>query len=150
MSQHSFSHRSEIRAPIEIVFDLVTDHERFHEWTIASRSERATIGQGHPNGVGAVRRIGTFPMFVNEEIFQYDPPTRTAYKIGSLPGVEQYESRQLLTALDESRTYLEWTSTFETRTVFGAAVAHGLSFAVSDLVGRVARTAPTWIPASTR
>jgi uncharacterized protein YndB with AHSA1/START domain len=69
-------------APIEIVFDAMTDHRAIANYVWACR--RSTLdreGTPAPNGVGAIRRLNVVgPPFV-EEIIEYQRPTRYAYKL---------------------------------------------------------------------
>jgi uncharacterized protein YndB with AHSA1/START domain len=69
-------------APIETVFDAMTDHRGIANYVWACR--RSTLdreGTPAPNGVGAVRRLQVVgPPFV-EEIIEYQRPTRYAYKM---------------------------------------------------------------------
>ena len=67
-------------APIETVFDAMTDHRGIADQVWACR--RSTLdreGSPAPNGVGAIRRLVVIgPPFV-EEIIAYERPTRYAY-----------------------------------------------------------------------
>jgi uncharacterized protein YndB with AHSA1/START domain len=69
-------------APIETVFDAMTDHRGIADYMWACR--RSTLdreGTPAPNGVGAIRRLVVIgPPFV-EEIIEYERPTRYAYKM---------------------------------------------------------------------
>ncbi|ORB73445.1 SRPBCC family protein [Mycobacterium scrofulaceum] len=69
-------------APIETVFDAMTDHRGIADYMWAIR--RSTLdreGTPAPNGVGAIRRLAAFgPPFV-EEIIEYERPTGYAYKM---------------------------------------------------------------------
>ena len=69
-------------APIETVFDAITNHRGIADYVWAVR--RSTLdreGTPAPNGVGAVRRIEAIgPAFV-EEIIDYQRPSRYAYKM---------------------------------------------------------------------
>lgn len=69
-------------APIETVFDAMTDHRTIADYMWAIR--RSTLdreGTPAPNGVGAIRRLAAVgPPFV-EEIIEYERPTRYAYKM---------------------------------------------------------------------
>jgi uncharacterized protein YndB with AHSA1/START domain len=69
-------------APIETVFDALTDHRAIADYVWACR--RSTLdreGTPAPNGVGAIRRLVVVgPPFV-EEIIEYQRPSRYAYKM---------------------------------------------------------------------
>lgn len=71
-------------APIEAVFNALTDHRGIANYARAAR--RSTLdreGTPAPNGVGAVRRIEAVGPAIVEEIIEYDRPTRYAYKMVS-------------------------------------------------------------------
>lgn len=69
-------------APIETVFDALTNHRGIADYVWAVR--RSTLdreGVPAPNGVGAVRRIEAVGPPIVEEIIDYQRPTRYAYKM---------------------------------------------------------------------
>jgi uncharacterized protein YndB with AHSA1/START domain len=71
-------------APIETVFDALTDHRRFanYVWPIR-RSTLDREGTPAPNGVGAVRRLEIAGPPLVEEIIDFQRPSRYAYKLVS-------------------------------------------------------------------
>jgi uncharacterized protein YndB with AHSA1/START domain len=69
-------------APIEKVFDTLTDHRGIANYVWAVR--RSTLdreGTPAPNGVGAVRRLVAVGPAIVEEIIDYQRPVRYAYKM---------------------------------------------------------------------
>ncbi|HEY1843184.1 MAG TPA: SRPBCC family protein [Mycobacterium sp.] len=71
-------------APIETVFDALTNHRGIANYVRAAR--RSTLdreGTPAPNGVGAIRRIEAFGPPIVEEIIDYQRPSRYAYKMVS-------------------------------------------------------------------
>jgi uncharacterized protein YndB with AHSA1/START domain len=69
-------------APIETVFDALTNHRGIADYVWAVR--RSTLdreGVPAPNGVGAVRRLEAVGPPIVEEIIDYQRPTRYAYKM---------------------------------------------------------------------
>jgi uncharacterized protein YndB with AHSA1/START domain len=69
-------------APIETVFDALTDHRAIADYVWAVR--RSTLdreGTPAPNGVGAVRRLEALGPAIVEEIIEYQRPTGYAYKM---------------------------------------------------------------------
>ncbi|WP_293004573.1 SRPBCC family protein [Mycobacterium sp.] len=69
-------------APIEAVFDSLTDHRGISNYSKAAR--RSTLdreGTPAPNGVGARRRIEAVGPAIVEEIIEYERPHRYAYKL---------------------------------------------------------------------
>jgi uncharacterized protein YndB with AHSA1/START domain len=77
-----FTLRQTSTAPIEKVFDTITDHRGIADYMWAVR--RSTLdreGTPAPNGVGAVRRLAAAGPPIVEEIIDYERPTRYAYKM---------------------------------------------------------------------
>jgi uncharacterized protein YndB with AHSA1/START domain len=71
-------------APIEKVFDALTDHRQYANYALPIR--RSTLdreGTPAPNGLGAVRRLEMVGPPLLEEIIDYQRPTRFAYKLVS-------------------------------------------------------------------
>ena len=71
-------------APIETVFDALTDHRAIADYVWAVR--RSTLdreGTPAPNGLGAVRRLEALGPAIVEEIIEYQRPTGYAYKMVS-------------------------------------------------------------------
>jgi hypothetical protein len=69
-------------APIDSVFDVMTDHRGFADCSWMFR--RSTIeheGTPAPNGLGAIRRLASYGTTFVEEIIEYERPTRWAYKM---------------------------------------------------------------------
>ena len=69
-------------APIETVFDALTDHRAIADnvWAVR-RSTLDREGTPAPNGVGAIRRLEAVGPPIVEEIIDYQRPTRYAYKM---------------------------------------------------------------------
>jgi uncharacterized protein YndB with AHSA1/START domain len=76
-----FTLRQTTTAPIEKVFDSLTDHCAIADVSMARRSTLDRPGVPAPNGVGAVRRIEAIGPAIVEEITEYERPTRYAYKM---------------------------------------------------------------------
>jgi hypothetical protein len=54
----SFDEYRHVRAPIEVVWDVVSDHRGYSGWTTMQTSVLEQEGRGHPDGVGAIRFLG--------------------------------------------------------------------------------------------
>ncbi|WIM87306.1 SRPBCC family protein [Candidatus Mycobacterium wuenschmannii] len=76
-----FTLRQTTTAPIEKVFDSLTNHRAIADVSMARRSTLDREGVPAPNGVGAVRRIEAVGPAIVEEIIEYERPTRYAYKM---------------------------------------------------------------------
>lgn len=74
-------------APPQAVWDVYTDHAGWQEWSGLGRSSLHREGEPHRDGVGAVRCFANGPLKVYEEVVEFEPPKRMAYRIvrGGLP-----------------------------------------------------------------
>ncbi|MCL2544178.1 MAG: SRPBCC family protein [Nocardioidaceae bacterium] len=70
-----------IPAPIDIVFDEYTDHERLSDLPMAISSKVTTPGRTEKNGLGAVRRLNAAAIQLQEEITRFERPTLMEYRI---------------------------------------------------------------------
>src|SRR5215813_5420548 len=84
-------------------------------------SEWDREGDPAPGGVGAVRKLGRWPVFTREEITEYDPPRHLGYTILSGMPVRGYHADIDLLP-DGAGTTIRWSGAFEP-TVPGTGVA---------------------------
>jgi Polyketide cyclase / dehydrase and lipid transport len=70
-------------APIEAVFDRLTDHANYKNMSPLRTSELVRPGSPEPNGVGAVRRMGLIGPTQTEEVTVFERPTRFGYELRS-------------------------------------------------------------------
>ena len=78
----SFTLTARINAPIEVVFDVFTDHRGYARFTPGLR--RVTLeheGDPAPNGVGAIRALHAVGPPIREQVTEYVAPTRFAYRL---------------------------------------------------------------------
>ena len=69
-----------VRAPLQQVFERITDHEAMAQWP--GISSCALIAEGTPrNGVGAIRRIKASGLTLDEQVVSFEPPHGYAYQI---------------------------------------------------------------------
>ena len=70
----------ELGAPVEGVFEAMTDHGRYDRFRPISASELIREGAADRNGVGAVRRLRAGLLRFDEEITAYEWPRRLDYR----------------------------------------------------------------------
>ncbi len=101
-------------APTEVVFEVLADAARWHEWAgfSVATSTWEREGEPAPGGVGAIRRLGRAPMYGREQIVEYDPPVHMAYTILSGIPVRGYHADIDLRA-DGRGTAIHWSGAFE-------------------------------------
>ncbi|MDD3763209.1 MAG: SRPBCC family protein [Nevskiales bacterium] len=69
-----------INAPVERVFAFFADHEKFAT-LFGGSCRRVRDGEGDPNGLHSVRRMGPGPLAFDETITEFVPNERIAYQI---------------------------------------------------------------------
>lgn len=117
-------------APVEVVWDLVSDVERWPEWTFVPRARLERAGAGDPNGVGAIRRFPGFPQPTREEVVVFEPPTTYGYVMLSGMPVHDYRSEFRLSPAAAGGTDVTWHSTFRSRWL-GYALMRAILFTFS-------------------
>ena len=77
----NFTLKALINAPIETVFDVLTDHRGYAGFTPLRSVSLEREGDPAPNGVGAVRVLRLAGPPIREEVTEYARPSRFAYKL---------------------------------------------------------------------
>jgi uncharacterized protein YndB with AHSA1/START domain len=77
----SFTIQTVIKAPIDVVFDVLTDHRAYADFTPLRKVELVQTGLPAPNGVGAIRALHTLGPPIKEQVVEYERPTRFVYKL---------------------------------------------------------------------
>jgi len=81
----SFTLRASVAAPIEVVFDVLTDHRGYANFTRFRSSTLEHEGEPPPNGVGAIRVFRFIGPPIREQVTAFQPPTQFSYE--ALSGV---------------------------------------------------------------
>jgi uncharacterized protein YndB with AHSA1/START domain len=110
-SYHVAAHST---APPERLFELLADATSWPQWAgpLARHGSWEREGTPPPGGVGAIRKLGRWPMYGREEIVAYEPPTHLAYTIVKGQPVRNYRAAVTLT-VDGDRTLISWNGTFD-------------------------------------
>ncbi len=109
-----------ISAPQHKVWEIMTDHERYGQWSPAKKVTYQKEGNPDKRGKGAIRvfhaGIGGI-LKVREEITEYKPPKSMSYRLLSKWPIEDYESEMELKPKkgEEAVTQLVWESEWENR-----------------------------------
>lgn len=77
----SFALHQTVAAPIDIVFDVLTDHRGYANLTPLRSSTLEREGQTEPNGVGAIRVLSLAGPPIREEVTEFERPTLFSYKL---------------------------------------------------------------------
>lgn len=79
-----------IDASPEVVFDTITDHRRYPDYTPIRRAELEREGETEPNGKGAIRVLYVLGPPIREHVVAFDRPRLFTYEVLSgLPVKEQ-------------------------------------------------------------
>lgn len=112
--QHVEVH-AHIAAPIERVWERYTDHVSWTRWAHLGTVHLAREGVPAPNGVGAVRAIGSMGVTVEEEVLSWEAPHRMTYRIvrGGLPIRDHLG--EVVFASENGGTRVTWRCRFDSR-----------------------------------
>jgi len=98
----------------ERVFDLLADNAGWSRWAgpVVVRSWLARPGSPEPDGVGAVRGLGTRLVGSREEITEFRRPELIGYRMLSGQPVRNYVAQVRLDPAGEG-TRITWSATFD-------------------------------------
>jgi carbon monoxide dehydrogenase subunit G len=143
MGTYSYDVSAESSAPPEVVFDILADGARWREWAGPTIRHSSTERDGTPSpqGVGAIKKLGSAPIFSREETVEYDRPRRYAYTIISGPPVRDYKAIVELTP-HGAGTSIRWTASFDAKIPgTGALITRYFSRFIGALAQRLAKHA---------
>ena len=128
-----------IAAPPEALFDAITDHRRYSEYTDLRRAELEREGDEEPNGAGAIRSLHLVGPPMRERITAFERPRRFSYEILSGLPVRDHVGTVVLDE-DGGGTLMSYrVVTTPTLPVGGSALVAILRLATSRLIDGVQR-----------
>ncbi|PTU31735.1 SRPBCC family protein [Stenotrophobium rhamnosiphilum] len=104
-----------IKAPIEKVFDMLSDHANYKDFPGVKDSELVKKGKPHKNGVGAVREIDAGTAWFREEITAYERPVRLDYLITKSRPPMEHKGGSVRLEATAAGTEVTWSSTLRIR-----------------------------------
>ena len=132
-------------APAATLFRLETDGARWSEWAkpLIVQSSWEQRGDPLPAGIGAVRKVGMWPMLMREKTVAYEQDRRHVYlQIGPPLPAKGYRGEMLLTANSAGGTDIRWMGSFtEGLRGTGPVVRIVLRAVVGFLAGRLVKAA---------
>lgn len=101
-------------ASVDAVFGLLADGGDWASWgrPLVPTSRWYRTGTPPPGGVGAIRELGLRPVVSREEIVEYAPPRRMAYRLLSGIPLRDYLATVDLEPLPGGDTRITWKATF--------------------------------------
>jgi hypothetical protein len=97
------------------LFGLETDGGRWSDWAkpIIVQSGWERHGEPAPGGIGAVRRVGMWPVLVREKTVEYEQDRRHVYElIGPRTPARGYRGEAVFTPNADGGTDLRWGGSF--------------------------------------
>ncbi|OBJ55402.1 SRPBCC family protein [Mycobacterium asiaticum] len=141
----SFGVNKTTSAPPATVFRLVTDGGNWSAWAkpIVVSSSWTRQGDPAPGGVGAIRKLGMWPVFVQEETIEYEQDRRHVYKlVGPRTPVNDYIAEVVLTPTPSGGTEISWSGSFvEKARGTGPAARAAMGGAVKFFAGKLVQAA---------
>jgi uncharacterized protein YndB with AHSA1/START domain len=137
----SFTFVREIKAPPEVVFELLTDHRGYADLTPLRRVDLEREGEPPPNGIGAIRVLHAVGPPLREEVIAYSPPSRFSYKVLSGLPVRDHVGTVELSVHGEGTRVVYAVRTHPTVPVVGRAVVVGVRQGIKQLLNGVAAEA---------
>jgi hypothetical protein len=102
-------------APAAMLFRLETDGSEWARWGKPLVVQSGWVRQGDPapGGIGAVRKVGMWPLFVREEAVEYEQDRRHVYElIGPPTPAKNYRCELVLTPNPAGGTDIRWSGSF--------------------------------------
>lgn len=105
-------------APVETIFNCLTDHETFGQ-VVNAKIKRVVDSQGeNKNGSGSVRRINSFPVPAFEEtVITFEPNRLMEYVVSKGSPIKNHKGRMEFSH-DKGKTRLTYIIDFEPRLPF--------------------------------
>ena len=125
MSRQHIEIRQSFNAPVETIFNILTDHESFGK-VIATKIQRVVDSQEeNKNGVGSVRRIVSFPLPAFEEtVITFEPNSLMEYVVSKGSPIKNHKGRMEFSE-EGGKTKLCYFIDFDPRlplTLFGSVL----------------------------
>jgi uncharacterized protein YndB with AHSA1/START domain len=138
----SFTIQKVVQAPIDVVFDVLTDHRAYAEFSPLRKVELVQTGLPAPNGVGAIRALHTIGPPIKEQVTEYERPTRFVYKLVAGAPVRDHVGTVELSAEGTSTRMVYRVETFpKLPGPLGAGLVAFLKVTIGQLVKGIAKRA---------
>lgn len=137
-------------ADAETLFRMETDAERWKEWGRPLIIQAGWARRTDPPGdVGAIRRLGLWPVLMFEQTLEYEPNRRHVYTFARNAPVTDYRAEVTFTPIPAGGTNLCWRGWFTERFPgTGPAMSVLLRGALMFLSGQLVRAAEKARPGS--
>ncbi|WP_421845543.1 SRPBCC family protein [Mycobacterium sp.] len=140
----SFEVNKTSSAPAATLFRLAADGGQWSTWAkpIVVQSSWECQGDPAPGGVGAIRKLGMWPVFVREETVEYEQDRRHAYKLVGASPTKDYFAEIVFTPNASGGTDFRWSGSFAERVRgTGPVLRAAMGGAVKFFAGRLVKAA---------
>lgn len=132
----------EFNAPVDTVFNILTDHEAFGRLIKAKIKRIKSSSDENKNGLGSVRQIQAFPTIAFEEtVISFRANKLMEYQITKGSPVKNHKGRMEFTEKN-GKTCLNYTIDFEPKTaffLFGPLIKKAIEAPIKKGLKRLAR-----------
>ena len=141
MGKQHISITQSFNAPVETIFNIITDHEAFGH-VINTKTKRVVDSQDeNKNGLGSIRRVSVFPAPAFEEtVVAFEPNKLMEYVVSKGSPVKNHKGR--MEFFDEQgKTSLTYTIDFEPKLpflFFGSILKNAIEKPTRDGLKRLA------------
>ena len=130
-----------IAAAPDVVFDTITDHRRYSDYTPIRRAELEREGDEEPNGKGAIRALHLAGPPMRERVVAFERPHLFTYELLSGLPVRDHVGTVTLDARDGGTLMTYRIETTPTIPLSGPVVVGGMKVAIGRLMAAVAKEA---------
>ena len=107
--------------PVEVLFDELADHDRLRR-VFGVPVRRIRDGEGEPNGVGSVRRLGVGPLGFEETVTAVEPHRSIEYRITRGAGPVRNHRGRLDFESVGAGSRVTWTIDYDMLPIVGTAL----------------------------
>ena len=137
MGHHTVEVTHASARPVHELFAALADHERLSQ-VFGVPVRRVRDGDGEPNGVGSVRRMGSWPLRLEETVTAIEPARSIEYRITRGAGPVRNHRGRLDFASVGTGSRVVWTIDYDSLPIVGGALKKLLSRALTRGLGKLA------------
>ena len=117
--KHEIHIERRMSAPIDRVFEAITDHAGMSKWIDGATITVEEPGDPSPNGLGALRRISWRGISIWERVVAWEAPTTMHYRVEGGSPVRDHLGRFSLKASSPTETFVDYRIEYRVPWYFG-------------------------------
>ena len=130
--------KQDFARPVAEVFEHLADHNRLRE-VFGIPVTRIKDGVDSPNGVGSTRRIGPWPVGIQETVTALNPPNYIEYRISRFGGPVRNHRGHIAFAETATGCRVTWTIDFDALPGLGTLISQTLEQGLGRGLKKLAR-----------